>query len=188
MVDFRSMGPALAFPQTVLLPLVALGLLIRECLHTADVDLTAAAGLLVFGLAVWTLAEYLLHRFILHRIEPFRHWHLEHHWHPEVPMRTPLLFSLMLVLGLAGAPPLLWASRGQAVVFSGGLILGHLAHELVHYQLHRAECSRKGWLGERWRYHDFHHHGHEGLAFGTLSSVWDSLFGTRPGARVMPDR
>ncbi len=93
MVDFRSMGPAFAFPLTVLLPVAALGMLIRECLRTADVDLTRAAGLLVFGLAVWTLAEYLLHRFILHRIEPFRRWHLEHHWHPEVPMRTPLLPS-----------------------------------------------------------------------------------------------
>ena len=103
-------------------------------------------------------------------------------------MRTPLFFSLMLLLGLVGAPLLLWASQGQAMAFSGGLILGHLAQELVHYQLHRAEYRRKGWLYERWRYHDFHHHGHEGQAFGTLSSVWDSLFGTRPGARVMPDR
>jgi len=187
-VDFRSIGPALAFPLTVLLPLAALGMLIRECLRTADVALAGAAGLLVFGLAAWTLAEYLLHRFILHRLEPFRSWHLEHHLHPEVPMRTPLFFSLMLLLGLVGAPLLLWASQGQAMAFSGGLILGHLAQELVHYQLHRAEYRRKGWLCERWRYHDFHHHGHEGQAFGTLSSVWDSLFGTRPGARVMPDR
>lgn len=187
-VDFRSIGPALAFPLTVLLPLAALGMLIRECLRTADVALAAAAGLMVFGLAAWTLAEYLLHRFILHRLEPFRSWHLEHHLHPEVPMRTPLFFSLMLVLGLVGAPLLLWVSQGQAIAFSGGLILGHLAQELVHYQLHRAEYRRKGWLCERWRYHDFHHHGHEGQAFGTLSSVWDSLFGTRPGARVMPDR
>jgi hypothetical protein len=48
-------------------------------------------------------------------------------------MRTPLLFSLMLVLGLAGAPLLLWASQGSGRgSFRVGLILGHLAHELVH--------------------------------------------------------
>ena len=78
-------------------------------------------------------------------------------------------------------PPLLWVDTGLAVALSGGLILGHLVQELVHYHLHRAMPRSQGWLAARWRHHDFHHHDNDCLAFGTLASFWDRLLGTQPG-------
>jgi cyclopropane-fatty-acyl-phospholipid synthase len=48
---------------------------------------SSGPGLMAAGLCSWTLLEYLLHRLMLHRVEPFRGWHLQHHLHPDVPMR-----------------------------------------------------------------------------------------------------
>lgn len=181
MVEFCVPGPTFAFPQSVLIPSAAVGVLAGLWLRMAGSGWSAGLGALLAGLAVWTLVEYVLHRFILHGVEPFRSWHLEHHRVPDVPMRTPVLFSLMLVLTLAVLPPLLWGDTGLAMALSGGLILGHLGQELVHYHLHRAMPRRQGWLAARWRHHDFHHHDDDCLAFGTLASFWDRLLGTQPG-------
>lgn len=181
MADFRVPGPAFAFPRSVLIPSAVLGVLAGLWLRMAAIGWSAGLGAVLAGLAAWTLAEYLLHRFILHGIEPFKHWHLEHHRQPDVPMRTPVLFSLMLVLALAVLPPLLWADTGLALGFSCGLIVGHLTQELVHYRLHLAAPCTQGWLAARWRHHDFHHHDNDSLAFGTLGSFWDRLLGTQPG-------
>jgi sterol desaturase/sphingolipid hydroxylase (fatty acid hydroxylase superfamily) len=181
MADFRVPGPTFAFPQSVLIPSAALGVLAGLWLRMPDMGLAGRFAALLAGLAAWTLTEYVLHRFILHGLEPFKSWHLEHHRQPDVPMRTPVLFSLMLVLALAVLPPLLWGDTGLALGFSCGLIVGHLAQELVHYRLHRAAPLSQGWLAARWHDHDFHHHTNDSLAFGTLSALWDNLLGTQPG-------
>jgi sterol desaturase/sphingolipid hydroxylase (fatty acid hydroxylase superfamily) len=180
MADFRVPGPAFAFPRTVLIPSAALGVLSGLWLRTAGTGWSAGFGAPGAGLLAWTLAEYVLHRFILHRVEPFKSWHIAHHRQPDVPMRTPVLFSLMLVFALLAMPPALWGNTGFALGFSGGLLLGHLAQELVHYRLHGAEPEGQGWLAARWRHHDFHHHTDDSQAFGTLSSFWDRQFGTQP--------
>ena len=65
--------------------------------------------------------------------------------------------------------------------FSGGLILGHLAQEVVHFHLHQPEPCHEGWLRRRWRHHHFHHHVDERRAFGTLGGAWDRLLGTGQG-------
>ena len=187
MGDFRLAGPTLKFPESVLIPSAAVGMLVGGWLHTAGTSLAGGMGVLA-GLALWTLAEYLLHRFIVHGIDPFRSWHLEHHRHPEVPMRTPVMFSVLLVLTLAGMPLFLWSDRGEALALSCGLMLGHVVQEVVHYRLHWAEPCGKVWLAARWRHHDFHHHADDGLAFGTLSAVWDRLLGTQPSRRAMLHR
>ena len=70
---------------------------------------------------------------------------------------------------------------GLGLAFSGGLILGHLAQEVVHFHLHQPEPCREGWLRRRWRHHHFHHHVDERRAFGTLGGAWDRLLGTGQG-------
>jgi cyclopropane-fatty-acyl-phospholipid synthase len=132
----------------------------------------------VAGLCAWTLLEYLLHRLMLHRVEPFRGWHLQHHLHPDVPMRTPVIFSLMLILPVAGLPIVLRTAMGPAAAFSFGLLVGHLLQEIVHHRLHMASCPASSWLSARWRAHDFHHHRDEHVDFGTLGGFWDRVLQT----------
>lgn len=129
------------------------------------------------GLALWTLLEYLLHRFLLHGVEPFRRWHLEHHRDPDQPMRTPLVFNMMLLAALVGAPMVLIGDRWLATGVTLGLIAGHMAQEVIH---HTAHCPgvRGGWLGARVWQHDLHHHQCAERAYGTLTWIWDRVFGT----------
>ncbi|MBN8440623.1 MAG: sterol desaturase family protein [Thauera sp.] len=129
------------------------------------------------GLALWTLLEYLLHRFVLHRVEPFRRWHLEHHRTPDQPMRTPILFSMMLLAGLAAVPLLVIGDQWLATGITLGLIAGHMAQEVTHHTLHRPG-TRGGWIEARFRQHDRHHHQRPDRAYGTLTAIWDRLLGT----------
>ena len=181
MEAFRVVGPAPRFPASVLMPVLAVVAVTAGWLHVDARGWAVGAAALLAGLGAWTFAEYALHRFILHGLDPFRRWHLEHHHAPDVPMRTPLLFSLPMVLVLAAAPSLLLGDPGLGLAFSGGLILGHLAQEVVHFHLHQPEPSREGWLRRRWRHHHFHHHVDERRAFGTLGGAWDRLLGTGQG-------
>ena len=182
MRDYRPTGPGLAFPHTLLVPASAAGVLTGLWLERPGSGWAAGAGSMAAGLVAWTLAEYVLHRFILHGFAPFRPWHLAHHRQPEVPMRTPLLFSLLLVLGLAVLPSVagavLGVEQGVCLAFSVGLVAGHGTQECVHAFLHRPLGRAQGWFAARWRHHDFHHHECDALAFGTQTSVWDRLLGT----------
>jgi cyclopropane-fatty-acyl-phospholipid synthase len=135
-------------------------------------------GLMAAGLCAWTLLEYLLHRLMLHRVEPFRSWHLQHHLHPDVPMRTPVVFSATLLLPVVALPILLSALMGPAAAFSLGLLVGHLLQELVHHRLHMAAHPVNPWLLKRWRVHSFHHNRNEHVGYGTLTGFWDGVLGT----------
>ncbi|MEY2655455.1 MAG: hypothetical protein RLZZ524_2483, partial [Pseudomonadota bacterium] len=44
----------------------------------AGAAVASIAGVAV-GLLLWTALEYALHRWVLHGLEPFRHWHAQHH-------------------------------------------------------------------------------------------------------------
>lgn len=178
-------GPALPFPQSVLLPgfvaAVAAGLSLRASpLSWPERLLLCAAGLLL-----WTLIEYLLHRWPLHHLRPFRRWHEIHHQAPERPIRVPLLFSLLLVatlivLPLAGAA--LAVGTADAFVAAApvvlGLLLGNVLQEAVHDRLHRAPARAGSWLERRRLAHEHHHLRDDRVAFGTLSGFWDRVFGT----------
>jgi dihydroceramide fatty acyl 2-hydroxylase len=173
----------LGFPQSLLIPSGAASVMIWLWMRTpaalgmsGESSWTSGLMLLAAGLTVWTLLEYLLHRFMLHGVEPFRRWHLQHHLHPDVPMRTPILFSLTLVLALAILPALLSADMGFAAPFSCGLILGHLLQEVVHHRLHKSLLPSGNWIKARWRHHDFHHHHDEHSNYGTLTGFWDGIF------------
>ena len=173
-------GATTVFPQALPLPAVAaLALLARSALRPHGGWLLLAAFALA-GLALWTLLEYLLHRFVLHGIEPFRAWHLQHHLHPEEPMRTPLLFSGLLLLALIVPPMLLIADRWLATGVALGLLAGHVAQEITHHALHTRTDAGKHWLLRRFGQHGLHHLHYPDAAFGTLTTVWDRVFGTVP--------
>ena len=178
MRDFRFTVAALGFPTSLLMPSVAALGMLWLWMRAPAFRLLGGLILVVAGLCAWTLLEYLLHRLMLHRVEPFRGWHLQHHLHPDVPMRTPVIFSLMLVLPVAGLPIVLRTAMGPAAAFSFGLLVGHLLQEIVHHRLHMASCPASRWLSARWREHDFHHHRNEHVDFGTLSGFWDRVLQT----------
>ncbi len=173
--------PELGFPHTLLIPTAAMVGLVWLWVQTPTPHRANALVPLVVGLVVWTLVEYLLHRYLLHRVQPFNAWHLHHHRHPEVPMQTPVVFSLVLVLALASLPALLSANQVWALPLSAGLIAGHGLQEFVHFHLHqRRSPPQKTWFKSRWASHQGHHdQGGEHANFGTLTGFWDSVFRTR---------
>lgn len=178
MPDLRYTAPALGFPQSLLLPSVAALAMLGLWILAPAVRWVGGLTPMAAGLCAWTLLEYLLHRLILHHVEPFRGWHLQHHLHPDVQMRTPVLFSLVLILPVAGLPLLLHSHMGLVAAFSGGLLLGHLLQEIVHHRLHATKQPANPWLAARWREHGLHHHYDQRAAYGTLTGFWDGVFGT----------
>ncbi len=188
-MNHRLTTLALAYPHVLLLPA---GMVLAMAWLWLGLPLAAGPvfwpdrllpGLaLAVGLFGWTLLEYLLHRCFLHGVEPFRAWHRLHHQQPDLPMRTPLLFSLPLLVALVGLPVGLLADLRLALPLSGGLLLGHLLQEIVHHRLHQPLAPAAGaWWRRCWQQHQRHHHGHEEANFGTLSAGWDRLFGTGAG-------
>ncbi len=171
----------LGFPQSLLIPTITVFVMAWLWVLTPAINWINGLALLVAGLAAWTLLEYLLHRFMLHGVEPLKVWHLQHHLHPDVPMRTPLAFSLTLLLAVVILPTLVRDEIGFAVPFSCGLIVGHLLQEVVHHQLHKSTSSSRAWLKTRCHHHHVHHHGYERANYGTLTGFWDSLFNTHAG-------
>jgi sterol desaturase/sphingolipid hydroxylase (fatty acid hydroxylase superfamily) len=183
MVNFRAGALRTEFPQTLVIPSGAAVLLGALWMQAPPAGRVAGFVFLLGGLGVWTLLEYVIHRFVLHRIDPFRRWHLEHHCQPSVPMRTPLWFSMLLV-GALVAIPLLWPTNSYvAASFSCGLIIGYVAHEVVHHRLHQGSPPGGDWLTVRRRHHLHHHDLDEHSAYGTLTDFWDNLFGTNPSRR-----
>jgi cyclopropane-fatty-acyl-phospholipid synthase len=178
MRDSRYTVAALGFPLSTMMPSVAALGMLWLWMRAPAVRLLGGLVLMAAGLCAWTLLEYLLHRLMLHGVEPFKGWHLQHHLHPDVPMRTPVLFSLMLILPATGLPIVLHAAMGPSAAFSFGLLVGHLLQEIVHHRLHMATCPANPWLSTRWREHDFHHHRNDHVAYGTLSAFWDRVLKT----------
>ncbi len=174
---------ALAYPYTLLAPGAAFLTMLGVGLQASAAAPQRALALLAGGLLAWTLLEYLLHRFVLHGFGPFRRWHAEHHRQPDVPLRTPLAFSVPLLLLLVALPYLLSGAWPVAAPLSGGLLLGQLMQETVHHLAHRAPPSAGRWLAARRAQHLFHHLQDERRAFGTLTAVWDRLFGTAMAVR-----
>ena len=122
------------------MPSVAALAMLWLWLRSPTIGWLSGPGWMAAGLCAWTLLEYLLHRRTLHRVEPFRGWHLQHHLRPDVPMRTPVVFSAMLILPVVSLPILLYTLNGPDAAFSLGLLVGHLLQEIVHHRLHMAQA------------------------------------------------
>ncbi len=166
------------YPRTLILPSIAAVAVAWLWLNGPATGGISSQLLLAIGIGAWTLLEYVLHRWVLHFVEPFHRWHVEHHLHPDVPIRIPVWFSLILLLPLVGLPPLLGSLTGPAAAWALGVLIGHLAQETVHNRLHRPTVPGQSWLARRWREHNFHHQNDETVAFGTLTAFWDRVFRT----------
>ena len=96
MVEPWTLRVALAYPASLAAPCA--GLVVLAMSWPAQ---SAAGEALVFvlvglaGVVLWTLTEYVLHRWMLHGVEPFRSWHRVHHHNAALPIRVPVLFSLV---------------------------------------------------------------------------------------------
>lgn len=143
----------------------------------------AAIGWAAAGLFVWTLTEYLLHRFFFHWIPPFS-WGprmhflihgIHHEWvNDRYRLVMPPAVSLLLAAPLFAG---WWALLGvPAVPFFGGLLVGYLGYDMLHYAMHHARL-RAGWF-KRLQAHHLSHHGRATRKFGVSSPVWDRVFGT----------
>lgn len=168
---------ALAYPASLAAPLAGLVVLVAS--WPATLHAGAVVALVLAGLGAWTLVEYLLHRWMLHDVDPFRAWHLAHHADACAPIRVPVVFSALLVLGLVGVPALLFGPGGIAAPLSAGLVLGNMLQEAVHHRLHDTRPVGR-WLEDRRRLHGFHHFHDERRGYGTLTDFWDRVFATLP--------
>ena len=171
---------ALAYPASLAVPCAGLVVLAMNW----PVEVLGDQGLASFsvglaGVAAWTLTEYVLHRWMLHGVEPFRRWHLVHHRDAAMPIRVPVLFSVLLVLAVVGLPALLSGGSAFAAPLSAGMLLGNVLQESVHHRLHDTR-PLGSWLEARRRLHGFHHFRDERRGYGTLTDFWDRIFGTLP--------
>jgi sterol desaturase/sphingolipid hydroxylase (fatty acid hydroxylase superfamily) len=163
--------------------------------YTLWIPSTRALGSAFFlgGLVFWTLVEYLVHRFVLHPPFPdgdgrvrhllhvlFDNLHWEHHERPwdgnnlSGSVSQTLPFFVILAL-LSMLTPL-----HTGPLFLGGLVLGYVAEEWVHYSIHFARLPGHypAWV----RRNHLRHHSSpdsEPFGFGITSGFWDIVWGTK---------
>lgn len=146
----------------------------------------------VFGFLVWTLVEYVSHRWLFH-IVPTSAWlrnrqqHLAHHAAPmeQAYYVIPLWLSLPVAGALWSALRLVAGSWRAAGLMLAGALIGYVAYEVVHYEIHQGKG--RGRLLRAWRRHHLYHHFRDGeRCFGFTTSIWDVLFGTARPLRSAP--
>ena len=179
MAEPWMLRPVLAYPASLAVPCGGLVVLAMSRHSSFTAGPGFAVVLAVVGLSAWTLIEYVLHRWMLHGVEPFRRWHLAHHRDAAVPIRVPMLFSVLLVLAVVGLPVLLSGGSAFAAPLSAGMLLGNVLQESVHHRLHGTRPLGR-WLEAMRRLHGFHHFRDERRGYGTLTDFWDRVFGTLP--------
>lgn len=131
------------------------------------------------GLAIWTVIEYALHRFVMHGLQPFSHWHEEHHRRPTALICTPTILSAMLIATLVFLPALvLLGDLWRACALTLGVLVGYLSFSITHHATHHW-CADSAWLKQRKRCHALHHHtiGQSGY-YGVTTAFWDHVFGS----------
>ena len=132
---------------------------------------------IAIGFISWTLLEYVLHRFVLHGIEPFQHWHEQHHLRPYALIGTPTVFSLILILVGIFLPAWfisgIWLGTGLTL----GIVIGYAVYMWIHHAEHHWRANVL-WFKRRKRLHAIHHHGRSASNFGVITSFWDRVFGT----------
>lgn len=148
----------------------------------ADAALTLAWVLA--GGALWTALEYALHRSVLHGLEPFRHWHAEHHLRPQARIGSPTLLTAAGFAALVWLPAWALLGRDPAVALTLGVVSGYWAYGLIHHMLHHGPTG-PAWLQRRRRWHALHHArsqaGHTAgsdrpVCFGVTTLFWDHVW------------
>lgn len=175
-----------AHPVTPLfytLPWVLLGL--YRGVYLGHGGVWGTVGLFAFGAFSWTLVEYILHRWVLHYSPPG--WggkmysfmaHGYHHEFPDDKMRlvAPPLMAFALGVGVGVVFFVLFGPRYWAQAF-GGLMLGYLAYDWIHYYTHHFRPRNR--LG-RWlrQYHLQHHFDPRHDRYGISTPIWDFILRT----------
>jgi dihydroceramide fatty acyl 2-hydroxylase len=182
---FSRIHPAV--PALIFVPVIA-------ALIWLGADRGYGAGELVLlvlgGFALWTLTEYWLHRLLFHWEPSFRHGdrlhfiiHGVHHEHPNDRMRLVMPPALSIPLGLVffGLFLVLFGIPAAYPLY-GGLLIGYLGYDYMHYHLHHHTPKTK--LGKRLReQHMRHHFQDHRYGFGVSSPLWDVVFRTLPRRR-----
>jgi sterol desaturase/sphingolipid hydroxylase (fatty acid hydroxylase superfamily) len=144
------------------------------------------------GMFLWTLVEYIVHRFVFHfhpRSARAKRlvflFHGIHHAQPQCKTRLVMPPAVSVPGGLL-VYGLIYIVLGTALGLRywvdpvmGGLALGYLAYDLIHYATHHFPM-RWGFLKFLKRYHMQHHYKTPGRRFGVSSPLWDKVFGTMP--------
>jgi cyclopropane-fatty-acyl-phospholipid synthase len=151
----------------------------------APADAVVALAWVLAGGVLWTALEYALHRGVLHGVEPFRHWHAEHHLRPQARIGSPTLLTAAGFAALVWLPA--WALLGPApaAALTLGVVAGYWAYGLTHHALHHGPTG-PAWLQRRRRWHAVHHAAHRALAdgrdsavcFGVTTPFWDRVWGS----------
>lgn len=180
----RLLGPPMSpwLPIAVYVPASA-GLVLLGVLLGAPAWQVGVLPLL--GLALWSLLEYGIHSLAFHhtlrflRLEAVQSAHARHHDHPSRPehMVSQLSFSAPVALVLFGLLYLTLGSLAAAALVLAGSLLGYLAYEVVHFQIHQRR--KPFWLPRGLvKHHLYHHHKDQGRCFGVTSPLWDMVFRT----------
>lgn len=131
------------------------------------------------GLASWTFIEYALHRYVMHDLQPFSHWHAEHHQRPAALICTPTILSATLIATLVFLPALVLSGNlWRACALTLGVLVGYLSFSITHHAIHHWSAD-SAWLQQRKRWHALHYHAiGQSDCFGVTSAFWDYVFGS----------
>jgi len=130
------------------------------------------------GLLAWPFVEYLIHGLLSHRFQTFvspMHW--GHHQRPHNVFTSPIAWVPVSLLFWIGATFVVGMAAAGA--FIGGLLLGFLRYEYVHWRIHfRAPRTKRQ---RRMRAHHLaHHFCNPKMYHGVTTRFWDRVFGTLP--------
>ena len=143
------------------------------------------------GCLAWTFIEYGMHHWNGHLLKGrtrFSKEHLIHHSKKDyfTPWGRKLVFSLLIAMGLWSVS-VLFLGLQNGSCFGGGIFLGYLFYEYVHWASHMV--APKTAYG-RWvrRNHFSHHFKDARFNHGVTSPLWDMVFGTyrAPGTIRVP--
>lgn len=159
------------------LPLVAHSLLIAA----EGLDIGTLALFVGLGLVAWQFMEYSLHRFVFHLCPDrplgiFLHF-LLHGCHHKYPMDTERLvfppIPASWVIGAVYAVLHVVAPRCTALSVFGGMLLGYVAYDCMHYFMHSGVLG-----GPLKAAHMRHHYVDPTAGYGISSPLFDVMLGT----------
>jgi 4-hydroxysphinganine ceramide fatty acyl 2-hydroxylase len=150
----------------------------------------ASIPIVFIGFLSWTLAEYLLHRFFFHSED---YWlpnhpkvlvihffvHGIHHAFPQDRLRLvfPVALGFIIFYTLFIVPATMLFHNDIAYPFLGGLMLGYIVYDEIHYFLHHSS-PKQGYFKDLKKYHMQHHYKNGTEGFGVSSMFWDYVFKT----------
>jgi dihydroceramide fatty acyl 2-hydroxylase len=143
---------------------------------------TSILLLVLLGIVIWQGIEYSLHRFLfhLHPTTPtgiFLHF-LVHGCHHKYPMDVerlvfPPIPASWIVFIVYSVVNLIAPTPATAAAVFGGIMLGYVAYDCMHYWMHRG--SLNGFLKVA---HMRHHYLDSSRGYGISSPLFDFLLGT----------